>query len=375
MARRREIGSTEELIPRMLQASALRAIEHTSMPTESLMPTARSPHALLVAIGDRSHVGAHLLAAERPETPVSLLDLREAWEGSRLLGRLLFHFAGKRPLRLGSFSARVAALGETGRFTHVITTGIAPVTARALRQLRARGVRTVNFLTDDPWNPANAARHFWSTLKEYDVVFTPRTANFEDLRRYGCRDVRYLPFAYNPAEHFPEAAASVEERAKYSCDVAFIGGADAQRVELLAPLLATGLRCYLYGGMWERFSVTRAYARGMVLDRDYRLAVSGARVNVCMGRLANRDGHAMRSYELPAMGAALVVEDTSEHRDMFGADGAAVLYYQTAANLASQVARLCADEALRARLASAVLQRVASADNTYAARLRTLLSA
>jgi spore maturation protein CgeB len=156
--------------------------------------------------------------------------------------------------------------------------------------------------------------------------------------------------------------------------VAFIGGADAQRVELLAPLLATDLHCQLYGGLWERFAPTRRYARGMVLDRDYRLAVSGARVNICMGRLANRDGHAMRSYELPAMGAALVVEDTSEHRAMFGAEEATVLYYQTAANLAAQVARLCADEVLRARLASAVMQRVASKDNTYAARLRALLS-
>jgi hypothetical protein len=359
----------------MLQPRARRGIEHASMRAGPNTLCRGTPHTLLVAIGDRSHVGAHLLAAQPPETPVTLLDLREAWKGPRLLGRIIYHFGGRRPIRLGSFSARVAALGGTGGFSHVITTGIAPVTARALVQLRARGVRSVNFLTDDPWNPAHDARHFWPTLSQYDVVFTPRTANIEDLRKQGCRDVRYLPFAYNPAEHFPEAAASVEERAKLSCDVAFIGGADAQRVELLAPLLATGLHCHLYGGLWERFAPTRAHARGMVLDRDYRLAVSGARVNICMGRLANRDGHAMRSYELPAMGAALVVEDTSEHRALFGPEETSVLYYQTPANLAARVARLCADEALRARLASAVMQRVATEDNTYAARLRALLTA
>jgi len=330
--------------------------------------------ALLVANGDHGHVGGHLVSCATAAAPLTLIDTRAAWQGPRLLSRILFHFAGKRPIRLGSFSARVAALGGTGGFTHVITTGIAPVTARALVKLRARGLRTVNFLTDDPWNPANGAAHFWSTLSQYDVVFSPRSANLDDLRKHGCRDVRYLPFAYNPADHFVEAAAGPEERTKYACDVTFIGGADAQRVELLAPLLATRLRCHLYGGYWDNFAATRAYARGIVLDRDYRLAVSGARVNICMGRLANRDGHAMRSYELPAMGAALVVEDTSEHRAMFGADEATVLYYQTAENLAAQVTRLCSDEALRTRLASAVRERVATGENTYAARLQALLA-
>ena len=331
--------------------------------------------ALLVANGERSHVGGHLVASATGVLPLTLLDTRAAWAGPRLLSRILYHFAGKRPTRLGSFSAHVAALGGTGNFTHVLTTGIAPVTARALLKLRARGVRTVNFLTDDPWNPANGAAHFWPTLNEYDVVFSPRSANLDDLQKHGCRDVRYLPFAYNPTEHFAEAPGSAEERAKYACDVTFIGGADAQRVELLAPLLATPWRCHLYGGYWDNFVATRAHARGIVLDRDYRLAVRGARVNICMGRLANRDGHAMRSYELPAMGAALVVEDTKEHRAMFGADEASVLYYQDAESLAAQVTRLCSNEALRARLAGAAQARVATPENTYAARLRALLAA
>lgn len=335
----------------------------------------RAPHALLVANGHGSHVGAHLAAAASADTPVTLIDIRAAWEGPRLWARILHRLAGKRPARLGSFSARVAALGGSGEFTHVITTGIAPVTARALSQLHARGLRTVNFLTDDPWNPANGAAHFWSALTQYDVVFSPRTANLADLRKHGCRDVRFLPFAYNPDEHFAEAAASAQERAKYRCDVAFIGGADAQRVELLRPLLASALSCQLYGGYWERHAPTRPYARGVVLGRDYRLAVSGARVNICMGRLANRDGHAMRSYELPAMSAALVVEDTGEHRDMFGPDEQSVLYYQNAETLVAQVQRLCADEPLRLRLAQAAKARVGTAANTYAARLRTMLEA
>lgn len=335
----------------------------------------RTPRALLVANGDRSHVGAHLLAAAQGKRPVTLIDTRAAWEAPRFWARILHHLPGKRPARLGSFSQRVAALGGGGQFTHVITTGIAPVTARSLAQLRARGLRTVNFLTDDPWNPAHNTAHFWSALSQYDVVFTPRTANLADLCAQGCRDVRYLPFAYNPDEHFAEMAVNDEERAKYSCDVAFIGGADAQRVALLRPLLATQLSCQLYGGYWERHAATRRYARGMVLERDYRLAVSGARVNICMGRLANRDGHAMRSYELPAMGAALVVEDTGEHRDMFGPDEQSVLYYQNAGSLAAQVQRLCADEPLRLRLALAAKSRVGTAANTYAARLQTLLEA
>jgi spore maturation protein CgeB len=129
----------------------------------------------------------------------------------------------------------------------------------------------------------------------------------------------------------------------------------------------------LYGSFWDRHASTRRYDHGIVFDRALRAAVANAKVNLCMGRAANRDGHAMRSFELPAMGACLLVEDTAEHREIFGADDACVSYYANREDLIVRARSLCADAAQRAQLAAAAHARICDGTNTYAARLGAML--
>jgi spore maturation protein CgeB len=112
-----------------------------------------------------------------------------------------------------------------------------------------------------------------------------------------------------------------------------------------------------------------------VLDSELRAAVGGAKVNLCMGRAANRDGHAMRSFELPAMRACLLVEDTAEHREIFGADDVCVSYYANRDDLVVKARALCSDSTRRERLAAAAHAKICDGSNTYAARLRAMLRA
>jgi spore maturation protein CgeB len=333
-----------------------------------------APRLLLVANMAQAHLGVHMRhAAEELGLALMVLDTRGAWASPVWLQRLSYHLAGRRPSTLGRFSREVLEACSSWRPTVLLSTGIAPPEASALRAIRALGVRCLNFLSDDPWNPANRSAYFWDALREYDVVHSPRTANLEELRRHGCRDVRYLPFGYDPALHFPERELSEADVRRYGCDVAFVGGADRDRVELLAPLLASGLRCRLYGNYWSRFAETRAFDGGVVLEREMRAAVAGAKLSLCMGRAANRDGHAMRTFELPAMAACMLVEDTAEHRELFGDEDVCVSYYESGEQLAERALRLCADGDRRARLASAARERIAGA-HTYAARLKRLLA-
>jgi spore maturation protein CgeB len=331
---------------------------------------------LLVANLAPEHLGAHLLSGGRNSgIECATADMREAWAGPSWLRRFCHHALGRRPSALGAFSAHVLASCRAVPPSVLLSTGVAPLHASALRSIRTLGVRCVNFLTDDPWNPANGARFFWDALREYDRVYTPRTANLEDLRDHGCRDVRYLPFGYNPELHFPAETLSATEVQRYACDVAFIGAADDDRVRLLEPLLRSELHVRLYGSYWSRRAKARAFDGGMVHDRELRAAVAGAKVHVCMGRAANRDGHAMRSFELPAMRACMIVEDTLEHRELFGEDGACVVYYRGATELIARARELCADDARRERLSRAAWQRITTGEHTYAARLRALIRA
>ena len=321
------------------------------------------------------HVGSHFFrAAVRMGIEARLIDHGRSWGTSRWWNRLSYHFLGKRPTRLRAFDAELAAAVREFRSRVVIVTGISAPDAATVRAIRESGVVVVNYLTDDPWNPANGARFFWPAVVEYDVVYSPRRANMEDLRRLGCRRVEYLQFAYNPELHFPallpEARAGHE---RYAADVTIVGGADEERIALARRIAGEGLSLRLFGGYWDRCPDLRRHYGGFVHGPELRMAVSGATVNLCMGRRANRDGHAMRSLELPAMGACMVVEDTEEHRELFGDDGECVEYYGDTAQLVRKVRRLCGDKASARRLGDAVLTRIRDSGNTYADRLQRIL--
>jgi spore maturation protein CgeB len=81
----------------------------------------------------------------------------------------------------------------------------------------------------------------------------------------------------------------------------------------------------------------------------------------------------MRSLELPAMGGCMVVEDTDEHRSLFGPEGEAVLYYAGTDEMLRKVRWLKADPALAVRLGQAAHRLITSGKHTYADRLRSML--
>ena len=132
-----------------------------------------------------------------------------------------WHLRQHRPSHLKSFSRYVAVCREF-QPDYLLVTGITPPDGDTLSD-SSLNIITMNYLTDDPWNPAHYAPWFIEALKSYSVVFSPRRANLNDLEKIGCR-VEYVPFAYAPKLHFPEIAPP-ELRSLYECDVLFYGRA------------------------------------------------------------------------------------------------------------------------------------------------------
>jgi hypothetical protein len=48
----------------------------------------------------------------------------------------------------------------------------------------------------------------------------------------------------------------------------------------------------------------------------------------CPVRRASRDGHIMRSFEIAAVGGCMLAQDIDEHREIFGSEGEAVVYFR-----------------------------------------------
>lgn len=330
---------------------------------------------LLVGEAGPTQLGRHLVdAGLELGLHVPICDQRAAYAGGAVRRRVLWWLAGRRPARLAAFGREVVAAARREKPDVVLTTGISPVDEASLRALAGDGIRLVNFLTDDPWNPAHYAPWFLKALPHYDRVWSPRLANVDDLRRAGARDVDYLPFGYNPRVHYLQAPATEAQRRQFDADVLIVGAADAERAELVTPLVRAGVRVLLYGGYWHRYSATRASARGLIDADGMRLATAAVPVSLGLVRRANRDGHSMRTFEIPAMGGCLLAEQTADHESLFGPDGEAVRYFRTGDDIVTQVRWLLDHAAERRRLADAARARIVGGRHTYRDRLASMLN-
>ena len=328
---------------------------------------------LLVANPETVHIGAHLLEAARAlAVPVRLCDSRAAFDAPGWVARLNWRLRGRRPARLRCFSQNLLQACRDFQPTWLLSTGLAPIDQQTLLAIRDLGIARLNYLTDDPWNPAHRADWFLRALPYYSHIFSPRQSNLDMLRAHGCREVSYLPFGYARSQHYSERAQP-EEEAGLASDVIFVGGADRDRAPLVAALIAAGLRVALYGGYWNRYAATREHHRGHADPQTIRQATAAANIALCLVRRANRDGHVMRTFEIAAMGACMLVEDTAEHRDIFGPDEEAVVYFRSIPELIHKAQWLTDHPAERQRLAAAAHARIAAGGHTYEDRLAAML--
>jgi spore maturation protein CgeB len=330
---------------------------------------------LIVGYTGLTHVGASFArAAEGLGLQPQFVDAERGFAAHRLVRHVAWHLRDHRPPALRALSAEVVSACARLRPRWLLTTGLAPIDASALQVIGKLGIQRLNFLTDDPWNPSLRAGWFFEALREYDRVFSPREANLDDLARHGCGAIAYLPFGFDPELSFPQEPSTAAERAQLAADVAFVGGADRDRVSYIDALIRTGLRVAVYGGYWDRFPETRRHARGHADLTTVRKVTSAASVSLCLVRRANRDGHVMRTFEIAAMRGCMLVEDTSAHRALFGPHGEAVAYFRTVPEMLDEVRWLVRSKTERQRMAAAAYQRVHAGRNTYADRLRTLLN-
>jgi spore maturation protein CgeB len=329
----------------------------------------------LFIVGNRggTNVGERFeRAASRIGHSTRLLESKQAMEAPAWLRRFNWHLRGHRPTRLAEFSERLVKDCLDQKSDILLATGLAPITRSALEKLRLAGVLAINYLTDDPWNPSHCAPWFMHALPGYDVVYSPRRGNLPDLRAQGCQKVIYLPFAYDPELHFPENAKPADS-AMYSVEILFIGGADRDRTPYCEALCEAGLSLALYGAYWKHYGGTCSQWRGYADPKTMRMATGGAKISLCLVRRANRDGHTMRSFEVPAMGGCMLAEDTEEHREIFGAEGHAMVYFNSIPQMVEKARWLLAHEEERKRLASAAHALITGGKNTYADRLKTIL--
>src|SRR5262245_28967184 len=210
---------------------------------------------LIIGFTQAGHMGTYLASAARQlGVEHQMVNAGSAEARSRLGRSFYWHLRGKRPARLGQFGAHVLDMSARTRPSVVLTTGHAPLDRTHIEILRGRGIRVVNYSTDDPWNPALRAPWFLSAVSSSDVVFTTRRANIGDFLGCGVRAVHYLSFS---SDSFVLRPGPKTNPAGITSDVLFVARCDADRLPLIGALIYAVLNVALFGGYWNRHSNTR----------------------------------------------------------------------------------------------------------------------
>jgi hypothetical protein len=216
------------------------------------------------------------VAAETADWSFEFIDEAPYVDGQRSIpNRIASRLIGRRPLSYWAFNRAVLDRARSFEPDAVLIGKGQYLSPRTLQEIKKRtGAELVNWSTDDPFNPLNSTADLVASIPLYDLYVLTKRAVIPDLERHGARHVAYVRFGYKAGVHYPEQPGNEDEARRFSCDVAFIGGADADRVPYFENLLREmpELRLNLYGGFWNHYAALRPYWRGeaVAASTDWR---------------------------------------------------------------------------------------------------------
>jgi hypothetical protein len=301
-------------------------------------------------------------------TEVSVLDPLIASHRTELraAGRLL------APLMRRSHNEDILAEAERTRPDVMVTVKGNFITAATLKELRRRGIFTVNFYPDRDFDhdgmPGDA-------IDQFDLVITTKSYQLPYLTdRLGKDRVAMVHHGYVPEVHrrrTPKGAAP-----QYLWDVCFIGNASPDKLAWLEPVAsALGDRSMVViGNHWEKLAAGSAVApfvlgRPLVGDQFAR-AIEHSRISIAVhhgigGTQGWADAVSTRSFEIPACGGFMLHIDNAEIRTLYE-PGREIDVFADPAQLLSQIDRYLGDEPRRQAIADAGHARTVPAYSLHA---------
>lgn len=252
----------------------------------------------------------------------------------------------------------------------------APISPRALTELRKRGVVTVLWFVEDYLRFT-----YWREVaKYYDYVFTIQKGEcIEAIRKAGAANVHYLPPACDPAVHAP-LNLSLGERSRWGSPISFVGAGYHNRRQSFASL--SHLPFKIWGTEWpscKPFDRMVQEAGRRLTPEEYIKIFNATDININLHSSNERDGVDPtgdfvnpRTFELAACGAFQLVDERSLLTDFFE-PGKEIATFSSIAQLKDKIAYYIERPDERARIAEAGRAR-ALRDHTYQQRLNEMLT-
>ena len=260
----------------------------------------------------------------------------------------------------------------------ILVGGASAVRAGALAQIKA-ALPSCNLVLVWPDTLLNLAGHVIEALPLYDLVASYSEGAVPLLERLGAPRVRFVPFAVDAEMLAPEASISDEQRARFDCDVVFVGNHRPERERAVVALLDSGLRVAVWGGdVWrkqarDKKKAARYFRGGPAVGAGLGRALRCAKVGLNVIDDTNFPAANMRFFEGLGCGSAMLSSACPEMSRLFR-DGETVVYYDGELELVRKAHALVGDDAWRARVAAAGLA-LASEAHQYTHRAHAIVEA
>lgn len=247
--------------------------------------------------------------------------------------------------------------------------------------IRAEGIRTAIWFTDDPYYTDMTAK----MAPHYDYVYTLELECVPFYRQLGCAQVHYLPFGANMSLFRPKQIPI-----HFRKEVSFIGSAYWNRVSVFdqaAPYLATK-NTYISGIWWDRLSHYNLLAPKIDLNKwmgaeETASYYNGTKIVINLHRATddttfNYNSYLIgavspnpRTFEIAACGT-LQLTDVRSDLTRFYKPGVEIVTYSSADELKSKIEYYLHHEDERREIALNALRRTMQ-EHTYMHRVSQML--
>jgi spore maturation protein CgeB len=216
----------------------------------------------------------------------------------------------------------------------------------------------------------------------YDLIFTTKTFGIKDMEaRYGVKTARFIPHGFDPEIH-RRLDISSADKARFGCDVSFIGTWSPKKEQWLTVLKNTcpGADLKIWGEQWHKAgseAIKGAIQYTGVLGDLYAIAIQCSKIN--LGILSERvsgsssgDLITSRTFHIPGSSGFMLHERNEESVLYFKEDEEAG-FFADADEMAKQVQYFLGNENHREQVRAAGYQR-ALRDHSLDERARTVLA-
>ena len=235
----------------------------------------------------------------------------------------------------------------------------------------------IGFSPDDMNARHNQSQQFLDSIDMYDLYFTTKSYNVQELQRLGCRRSIFVPNGYDP-DSFAPTLPNEDERSALGGDVGFIGTYEDYRANMLLSLARHGISVRVWGNGWQMLEYDKVSKKIIIENRTlngetYSKACNSFKINLNFLRKVNRDLQTTRSIEIPASGGFMLAERTREHQELFK-EGVEAEFFSSQDELVDKCNYYLSNEGERLKIATAGYKRCIVGGYSNAERLHKALS-